>query len=166
MRKLENEEIIKHLESIGEKNIKWHISTYYYYQLNDGLLIKFERKPSISKTLWYDDEQVMPKLTEELFINYNMINISGPYCKIEFDGGYIKPYLIKNYINDQKLASPCSNLYIADYESDLKWAKNKDIFIRFMEPEEIKEYNKICDELIQEYITRLKKYYKRYSKSK
>ena len=165
MRKLEKNEIIEYLENIGESErmIKYYLETYYFYTLKDGLIIKLRKKPSIDKTLWFDDEYEIPKLTEELFIKYNEKNVDGEYMEFEKNDS-IKAFLIKNRYNDNKGVAIQRFQYLTDYDDQLRWAKNKNYFVRFIENEEIEEYNKICHELKDEYIERLKKYFKRYQK--
>lgn len=166
MKRLEKEEMIKHLESIGESErmIKFYIDTYYFYELKDGLILEFRKKPSIDKTLWFDDEYEIPKPTEELFIRYNTKNVSGEYAELETND-YIKSFLIKRRFDDTKNVAVQRYQYIADYESQLEWAEDKNYFVRFMEDDEIKEYNEICKTLKEEYKERLKKYFKRYQKN-
>lgn len=165
MRKLEKNEIIEYLENIGESErmIKYYLETYYFYTLKDGLIIKLRKKPSIDKTLWFDDEYEIPKLTEKLFIKYNEKNVNGEYAELDKNDS-IKAFLIKNRCNDNKGVAIQRFQYLTDYDEQLRWAKNKNYFVRFIENEEIEEYNKICHELKDEYIERLKKYFKRYQK--
>ena len=165
MKRLEKNEIIEYLKNIGESErmIKHYLETYYFYTLKDGLIIELRKKPSIDKTLWFDDEYEIPKLTEELFIKYNEKNVDGEYMEFEKNDS-IKAFLIKNRCNDNKGVAIQRFQYLTDYDDQLRWAKNKNYFVRFMENEEIEEYNKICHELKDEYIERLKKYFKRYQK--
>lgn len=166
MKRLEKNEMIEYLESIGESErmIKYYLDTYYFYTLKDGLIIELRKKPSIDKTLWFDDEYEIPKLTEELFIRYNEKNVSGEYAELD-KNDYIKAFLIQRRFDDKKNVAVQRYQYMTDYEAQLQWAKNKNYFVRFMEDEEIEEYNKVCHELKDEYIERLKKYFKRYQKN-
>lgn len=166
MKKLDIETIVKHLQEIGENErmIKYYIETYYFYQLSDGLILEFRKKPSIDKTLYFDDELPIPKLTEELFLHYNEKNVSGEYFELPKNDS-VKAYLIQATYNDNLKASVQRFNYLSDYESNLKWAHDKGYFKRFMTNEEIEEYNSICKELKAEYIERLKKYFKRYNKN-
>lgn len=166
MKRLEKNEMIEYLESIGESErmIKYYLDTYYFYTLKDGLIIELRKKPSIDKTLWFDDEYEIPKLTEELFIRYNEKNVSGEYAELD-KNDYIKAFLIQRRFDDKKNVAVQRYQNMTDYEAQLQWAKNKNYFVRFMEDEEIEEYNKVCHELKDEYIERLKKYFKRYQKN-
>lgn len=165
MKRLEKNEIIECFKNIGESErmIKYYLETYYFYTLKDGLIIKFRKKPSIDKTLWFDDEYEIPKLTEELFIKYNEKNVNCEYAELDKNDS-IKAFLIQSRCNDNKGVAIQRFQYLTDYDDQLRWAKNKNYFVRFMEDEEIEEYNKVCSELKDEYIERLKKYFKRYQK--
>lgn len=165
MKMLNTNEIIEHLKDINEtdKMIKYYVDTYYFYQLDDGLILEFRKKPSIDKTVWYDDETEAPKLTEEYFIRYNDNHLTE-YATIEYDER-LKPYFMQRSCTDKKSTCLATHYALTDYEQNLRWAKDKDYFQRYATKEEIEEYNKICNELKQQYIERLKKYFKRYEKN-
>lgn len=163
MEKLEGKELLEYLKKSWGDNqsmIDYEIKEYYFYQLNGNLVLEFKKKPSIDKTIWYDDETEAPKLTEELFIKYNEMNMND-YATIEYKE-VTKPYFIQKNLKNNQSACIKTNEYISDYESNLKWATNKGYFKRYATKEEIKEYNQVCEELKNEYIERLKKYFKRY----
>lgn len=165
MKILEKNEIIEYFKSIGESErmINHYLDKYYFYTLKDGLIIEFRKKPSIEKTLWFNDEYEIPKLTEELFIKYNEKNVNGEYMEFE-KNEYTRPFLLLLRNDSKKYVAVQRFMERSDYEDQLQWAKNENYFVRFMEDEEIEEYNKICHELKDEYIERLKKYFKRYQK--
>lgn len=99
MIKMELEEVKKMLENEQESSnmIEWYLKTYTYYKTNDGLVLSFKNKPSITKTLYFDDEYEIPKLSEELFLNYNEMNYLSEYHKIEEYNKQTQPYFIKHY---------------------------------------------------------------------
>lgn len=166
MKKLEEAEARKYLSDSwnSEKMIDWEIKNFYFYQLGDGLVLEFRKKPSIDKTIYYDDETEKPKVTENYFIYYNRHNMNE-YATIEEYKEETKPYFMQKNCNNKKSTCLNTHEYIANYENNLKWAKDKNYFQRYATKEEVKEYNEICEELKKEYIERLKKYYKRYNKN-
>lgn len=149
-----------------EKDCKYFYKQYLLLITKDGYILELDNNPSISKTLWYDDETPTPAKTEQYFLNYN-ISINLPYRNIneyleeknrlETTGGatglydYNGLYFTSNYTNKKRIGF--------DYLND------KRDFVRYMTKEEQNELIEIIKDLQNKYIERLKKYYKRYSKS-
>lgn len=150
-----------------EKDCKYFYKQYLLLITKDGYILELDSNPSISKTLWYDDETPTPDKTEQYFLNYN-ININLPYRNIneyleekhrlETTGGatglydYNGIYFTYTYTNKKRIGF--------NYLSD----KDK-YFVRYMTKEEQNELIEIIKDLQNKYIERLKKYYKRYSKN-
>ena len=64
-----------------EKDCKYFYKKVILLITKDGYILELENNPSISKTLWYDDETPTPTKTEQYFLNYN-INLNLPYRNI------------------------------------------------------------------------------------
>ncbi len=168
MKKMELKEVRTMLENEQERSdmIDWYLKTYTYYKTDDGLVLSFKNKPSITKTLYFDDEYEIPELTEKLFLKYNEMNYTSEYHKIEEYSEQTKPYFIKHYCTSDIQVSPVLSInYFSDYLQDLEYNNKKNYFKRYLTNEEVQEYNKICDEFINNYIERLKKYFKKYSQN-
>lgn len=162
---LDKNEIIEYLKSTGESDsmTKYYVDKYNFYKFNDELILMFIKKPSIDKVIWYDDEREAPTLTEEYFIRYNEKNLTE-YETIEYDEK-LTPYLMQARNTDAKSTCLATHYALTDYYENLRWAKNKGYFQRFITKEELEEYNNICTKLKQQYIERLKKYFKKYNKN-
>lgn len=168
MKKMELEEVKAMLENEkeSEEMIDWYLKTYTYYKTNDNLVLSFKNKPSITKTLYFDDEYEIPELTENLFLNYNEMNYISEYRKIEKYNKQTQPYFVKHYCTSDIQVSVISfGDYYSDYLDNLNYNNKKNYFKRYLTDEEIQEYNEICDEFINNYIERLKKYFKKYNKN-
>lgn len=163
----ETKEIAKKLWDNDEMQ-KYIISKYDFYRFNDGLIIELEKvkKISIDKTFYYDDEFEAPEITEKNFINYNMKN--DPARGLE---NYLKEKesLFKNGcasgMYDYKNIYLITHYYNNDDVVDFNWFDEKDerYFKRYLTNEEEKEFIKLMFERKEQYIDRLKKYFKKYS---
>ena len=145
------------------------VNKYDFYKTNDGLIIELEKvnKISIDKTIWYDDETEEPTLTEALFISYNMSNEPSRS--------------LSNYLEEvERLRiNRCASgrydfrgIYFVECNSSNKnivacnWFDEKDkYFKRYLTQEEQREYIELMEDRKNQYIERLKKYYKRYNKN-
>lgn len=153
-------------EYANESDFKYFYKKRILFLTNDGYILELENDPSISKTLWYDDETPAPGKTEQYFINYN-IGLNLPYRnidnyleekeKLEKTGGasgkydYTGIYFDSPYTNSKRIGF--------DFLDEKKY------FIRYMTKEEQNELIEIIRDLQNKYIERLKKYWKRYSKN-
>ncbi len=149
-----------------EKTCKYFHKKYILLITKDGYILALENNPSISKTLWYDDETPTPEKTEQYFLNYN-ININLPYRNI------IKYLEEKERLQKTGGASGLydyngiyfSNCYVNKKRIDFDFLEDKRHFLRYMTESEQAELLEIIKDLQNKYIERLKKYYKRYSKN-
>lgn len=146
-----------------EKTMKRWFKESVYLITKDGYLLTFDTKLDIDKTLWFDDEYEIPEKSEELFINYNLKNIR---------------YDFKDYLKAQKdlkeygcCSASDSNMFLTRCLGTLArintsgWQMEQSDFIRELEEDEITEIIEFTNELKEQYIERLKKYYKRYNKN-
>ena len=165
MRLMSKDEMTNYLQSINEteRMIKYYIDEYYFYELEDGYIIEFRKKPSIHSDMWFDDEYEIPNKNEDLFISYNMRMNGGIYHEIEQNDDRLKTFFIINYSDNRKVVAICRYNNSTDYEYYLKYYQDNNSFVRFMSDEEINEYNAICKELKEKYLERLKRYFKRYN---
>ena len=160
----ETEEIAK-LKWNSEKMQKYIIDTYEFYKTKDGLILELEKvkKISIDKTMYYDDEMEAPEITEKNFIIYNRYNIPGRSLE-----EYLQE---KENLKTRGFASgryDYNGMYFLDYgnvQAGIGWAYDKDkYFKRYLTPEEEKDYIELMETRKNQYIERLKKYFKRYGK--
>ncbi len=151
-----NDYLLK-LEQKDNKHFQELINDYIIFKTNDNLYIILNiSKPGIEKTLWFDDEQPIPEKTEELFIQENMKLNGSKYTRYneDIENAYLyNPY---NGANDNLVTVACS--YKSDKISNLT-------YIRDLTADEKIFIKSIIDILIDEYIERLKRYYKRYNKN-
>lgn len=165
----ELEELAKIIWS-AEDMQKYLINTYDFYKTNDGLIIELQKtnKIAIDREMWFDDETEAPEVTEKNFIIYNRSNVPGRNLeayleekeKLENNGcasgryDYNGIYFIsKNYKHDFLVSC---NWY--DDEQSKRNIK------RYLTEEETADYIELMKERKEEYIERLKKYFKRYGK--
>lgn len=168
MIKIENEELKKEilnktyyndyllkLEEKDNKHFKELMNDYIIFETNDGLYIILNiEKPSIDKTLWFDDEQPIPEKNEELFIKYNMQINGSKFTR--YNSNIQNAYLYNPYRGSKKGLATVGSQYRADAMTDLT-------YYRDLTEEEKAFINTIINILIDEYVERLKKYYKRYN---
>lgn len=129
------------------KNVKYvQIDAYYVQAVG-------QTKPSINKTLWYDDEQKDPGASKARFIAYNMRS-APDFIKIdEHNPVYIQPGYCGRGLGG------LTNLYCKRYFYDAL----PDDIIRQLTPEEVKQINKAIAEVRADYNKRLEMYWKKYS---
>lgn len=165
----EVEELAKIIWS-AEDMQKYLINTYDFYKTNDGLIIELQKtnKIAIDREMWFDDETEAPEVTEKNFIIYNRSNVPGRNLeayleekeKLENNGctsgryDYNGIYFIsKNYKHDF--------LVSCNWYDDEQSKRNMK---RYLTEEETADYIELMKERKEEYIERLKKYFKRYGK--
>lgn len=168
MKKIENEELKKEilnktyyndyllkLEEKDNKHFKELMNDYIVFETNDGLYIILNiAKPSIDKDLWFDDEQPIPQKTEELFINYNMRMNGAKFTR--YNENMQNAYLYNPYRGSKQNLATVACQYRSDKIADLT-------YYRDLTEEEKNFISSIVNILIDTYIERLKKYYKRYN---
>lgn len=163
----EVEELSKKLWNTPDMQ-KYIVNTYDFYKTQDGFIIELQKtnKIAIDKTMWYDDETDGPDVNEKNFINYNNSNMPGRNLdaylqekenlkingcasgRYDYNGIY---FVGINYKQDYLV-----NCDWFDYDN------NKRDFKRYLTIEEQEDFIKLTEERKQQYIERLKKYFKRY----
>lgn len=148
---------------------KYLLETYDFYKTQDGLIIELQKvkKITIDKTMYYDDEYEAPEVSEKNFINYNGSNIPGRNLenyleekeKLQTQGcatgryDYQGIYFVVNYSNRDNVVS-CN------------WMDEKNnTFKRYLTKEEETDFIELQQERKNQYIERLKKYFKKYGKN-
>ena len=128
------------------------------YKTNDGLVIEIEKsnKLSIERELWYDDETDAPAIIFENFLHYN----DGVFSRYEHlcekaKKQYEHFYFAQQYTNSNKFV----NVLVFD-----DWAEEfrKQFNIRELTDGEKADYLAVLKERNDQYLERLKKYFKRY----
>lgn len=170
MIKLNKEESLNIAKTLWDspKMQNYLIDKYDFYKTEDNLILELEKvnKISITKELYYDDEEDAPEVTETNFIIYNRHNIPGrnieEYLKekenLQNNGcaigmyDYKGIYFTTNYTNNNQIVT-CD------------WHNEHYNFKRYLTKEEQEEYINLMKDRKEEYLTRLKKYFKRYGKN-
>lgn len=145
---------IKNLETRDKKYFDKLMKNYYLFKTDDNYTIVIELdKPSIDSTLWFDDEKPIPKLSEELFINYNLHNLRTINKK-----EHLKTFIYNSFNNiDNKY-----NCVLCSQDG-YSYSVNDNTFKRYLTDEEENIILQIDEENKQNYIKRLKTYFKKYS---
>ena len=147
-------ELTKLLElTWSNKSMVDHCLKSTEYIEHDGYFIAVgDKKPSITKTIWYDDETEAPELTEEMFVQHNMrTNAPKPMEALSFHGDPL--LVIPQYFNDKTGGRLCGLTY-SDKESYPNGIE--------VDEELLKEINKTREDMEGKYKKRLTNYYKRY----
>lgn len=165
-----NKKITKeHEQEIIEKaNVK-DFKRYNIYMLDDNYYFVIDTKPEIDNVLWYDDEREEPKKSLDLFIKHNMSNLrfnfddwvearncvkKGGYCSGHYES---KPFINLNY-------DTSNEVYLVFYQI-FGNSRRDNTTIRDLTDDEVTEILKIAEELKQDYVERLTKYYNKYGMS-
>ncbi len=142
-------ESLKKVWGHSEKMMTHCLKTSYYLELKD-CFVSFDHKPSIDKTIYYNDEYEAPTITKEYFIEHNLRhNFKG--LEVDFEKDL---YLFANY----------------EQAAEIKYMRELDRF----ETEGQENLRKVTDEekaLIKaklaefkvNYLKRLNAYWKRFS---
>ena len=142
---------------LGEKTGEYAFKNFSYLEHGDKYIEIGSKKPTITKTFWYDDERPAPEIDEEYFIDGNLSNNRFLY---ELDGGRgTELYVIEKYYNDRTNGRVCGLTYL--YEEQLD---RIDYIVEKVTPELLEKINAGAKVLELEFIERLKRYWKRYSK--
>lgn len=164
MRLLNKEEVLEKLKDVESQSMaKWYADNFVCYETKDNKLLTFKKRPSISSTIYYDDETEPPEITLDYFKYYNRHNMDE-YIVIEPFNDDKRPYFIDHYCTDKLRVAVIQDHEHGwiDYEGDLQEYKRRNTFQRFLDDDEIQEYNRIIEELREKYNKRLENYYKRY----
>ena len=155
----------KWLENVSEEKREKYLSddfkSYLMIKTDDDYVIMLYRKPTIDSDLWYDDETPTPDVTLDYFKDYNKMNFKYDYTE---------------YLNNKerfKTDGMCCNFYSKNLlligEKNMLCGINYNnserdnrYFIRELTEDEEQQYLKICDDLKDEYNTRLEKYFNKY----
>jgi len=168
MEKIENEQLKKEilnktyydnyllkLEEKDNKHFKEIMKSYIVLRTDDSLYVILNiDKPSIDKDLWFDDEEPIPKKTEELFVKYNLQMNGSKFTRYNED--IEKGYLYNPYKGSKKGLASILCRYRAENQDNFT-------YYRDLKEDEKTFINSIVTILLDEYIERLKKYYKRYN---
>lgn len=161
--KTNNKEDLKELTSLlalawnnDKRMIEHCLKSGKYVKIGDKYIDVCDSKPTISKTIYYDDEYEAPNVNFETFLKYNEKNMPSEY-KLEGRtwGNSGKLLIIPQYHGDKTNFRLCSLTY---NESDSD---------RVMEvtPEMLEMINQAIREVQEDYKKRLATYWKRYGKN-
>lgn len=141
-----------------EKMVEYCLKSSIYVQSGEEFINCGNAKPTIDKTMWYDDETEGPKATFENFKQYNMSNAPRT-VEEQMEQHNRKPYICNNYyLNAGETTSPLKSVVFRNefndrFNGDERPATEAEIAL-------IKE---AIDKARENYFTRLERYWKRYS---
>lgn len=155
-------------ERATEKDCEYYFKNQLMLMTADGLVLLLDKKQSIDKDLWYDDETEKPEKTEAFFIKYNL-DLKEPLS-------YLTAWKeAKEDFEKRKCGSgrwDYNGLFFTNCYSNSKTRVcvsgaeiDKPFFVRYLTEEETKELLEIQNELTEKYIKRLKNYWKKYNQN-
>jgi len=136
----------------SDKSMVEHcLKSSYYLKLKD-CFVSFDHKPTIQKTLYYNDEYKSPEITKENFISYNMRYNFKNALNYNLDNDL---FLFPNYDQAPEIK------YLRDlkpYEMERENINN----LRKVTKEEKIIIKNLLDSFKENYLKRLNTYWKRY----
>lgn len=142
----------------GDKWKNEQLKKHYFFKTKDNYIVAIENEKylSISKDLWFDDEQPIPEKTKRLFMEYN----EKLYCRELKESDYY--IIIQAYYNKHENVIHIKPIeYYSDYVEEIK----DKYYIRTLTEEEKQEYIKIIKLVHTKYIERLSKYFDKYGQN-
>jgi len=144
---------------IDQNMVDHCLASSKYIKLGELFVDVCSRKPSITKTIWYDDTREGPDANWENFLALNIRNnmptlyeLEARYC------GQISPLYIRvQYSGDKTGGKLCSLEYIPEYDS-------RSTDARKVTQDELNEINAAVQDVRDDYRKRLEAYFKRYGK--
>lgn len=158
---MKNKEHLKELTELlakewnnDKKMINHCLKSGKYVKIDNKFIDVCDKKPTINKTLYYNDEFEAPEINFETFLAYNKSNMPTEYKLENRRFGEINPLLIiPQYHGDKSNFKLCGLTYI---ESDSDRAEE-------VTPEMLEVINEAIREVREDYKKRLKNYWKRYN---
>lgn len=146
------------LKDWDDHMVEYIASKNDFYKTKDGLVIEIDKpnKLMIEREMWYDDETGAPAINFENFLYYNN-SVFQNYEKFveKSKNQYEHFYFARKYPQQSKIVSVMVfDNWAAEFE--------KQFNIRELTEEEKAEYLLILKERNDQYLERLKKYFKRY----
>lgn len=136
----------------GDKKMVDHCMKFYKYIYLDGMYIDCcNLKPTISKTLWYDDEQDSPGDGYNTFIAYNLRLHSPDLVEPTF---YITYYIRPKYVGGYSI--PLSSIGATRNGEGIPDGAT------ILKPYQIAHINEAIKEVRADYRKRLDTYFKKY----
>ena len=137
----------------GKDMIDHCFKTSEYLNYNGKYIDIADKKPSITKTLWFDDERKIPDKNETIFIEDNM-RLNAPK-KMGLDSYHgDKLCITTQYCNDKTNGRLCGLTYAEPSDNNIEVTQ-----------ELLDHINKVRSELAVKYKKRLVSYWKRYNKN-
>lgn len=144
--------------TIDEKMVEYCLKSSIYVQSGDEFINCGDAKPTINKTMWYDDETTAPEANFESFKRYNMSN-APQTVEEQMERHNRKAYICNNYY--LRAGETTSKLKSVVFRNELYDRFNGDE--RLATDEEVKLITQAINEARANYFTRLERYWKRYS---
>lgn len=149
--KLNTQELENELRSYWKKDdmVKHCMKNHKYIKIGEWFVNVCDAKPTITTTIWYDDETEGPENNKETFMRANNRHTK----ELPTDRKY---FIAKNWYRqtDQKLAA---------VTSCKTWEEPSTEVIRELTPEEMILVHQAVAEVNADFQKRLETYYKRYS---
>lgn len=140
----------------SQKMIDHCLKSSNYIQIGEMFVNCGDKKPSITKTLWYDDTTEGPDATESAFMHENeRNNVPGPW-ELQYRN-YQDLYYLVNYHGDKS----GGRLVCLTYE---EYNPCRTALLRKVTAEELELINEAVESVRKDYTKRLKAYWKRYGK--
>jgi len=155
LKNLTDEQVIKLTEILEEvwrgnkKMVDYSLKSAKYIYINGRFISCCTAKPSIDKTMWYDDEGKGIDTNFNSFVSYNKSNM--PRLLDPDTSWYLDIAYWRQKGRDLLSVRGCTH-----------WQEPEDGWEEMTE-EEIKEINKAIQEVRDDYKKRLEMYYKKYS---
>ena len=141
--------------SIDAKMVRHSLESGKYVKIDDRFVCVCDLKPSITKTIWYDDETEGPEANYQNFLQVNKHNFPSYW---ELMHRYEDPLYIRvRFWNDKTDGRIATLEYIPKYHQE-----NAEL-IRPVTPEDLEKINAAVEEVRQDYKKRLDTYWKKYS---
>ena len=143
---------------------------YSIYMFEDGYYFIVDTKTHIDSVIYYDDETPCPTVSEEFFIHYNIRNFNFDFDEWQKERNdlatigccsgrvELKPFINRNYSDDSK------EVYLVFWQYGGN-SRRDHTTIRDLTTDEIEDILEISKQEKENYIERLRKYYKKYNKN-
>ena len=143
----------KYLESVwknDKKMVDYCMKTHKYVKIGEWFVKIGNKKPSIKKTMYYSDVTDGPEVNRENFIEYNKTRMPKLLDPSKLD--YYLGILYTSQTNEKLATVFCA----------MTWEDKPEYAIRKFTDEEIKTINAGIQEIRDDYLKRLNKYFDRY----
>lgn len=159
LRKLLEKQWVKRNGEIDHKMVDYCLKSSIYVQSGDEFINCGDSKPTIDKTMWYDDETDGPTVNFDSFKRYNQSNFPRTLEEMKMGRDGRQVYIVDNYyLRAGETTTLLKSVRVADLDYD-----RVDGNPRLATDEEIRLINEAILKARADYEKRLERYWKRYS---